>query len=1179
MTIKHKQPRPSGISDRAPLLSGMSLRVLSLAIAAALAAPLAHAEETVCARVKIEIKQELTLERQGFEAEMKINNATDASVIENVAVAVKVTEEDGTPVAVTGDPNDLGARFFLRLSDKQNISDVDGTGTVNPQTSAIIDWQLIPAPGAAGTSPLGKKYLVGATLTYTYAGERTVLEVSPDVITVKPLPLLTLDYFLPRDVWADDPLTPEIEATEPFTLGVRVKNTGHADAKSLKIDSAQPKIVENNQGLLINFLLTGSYVDDAPARNSLLLDFGDLPADTAKMGRWNMETTLAGQFVEFTAQFTHGDELGGALTSLMQAVNTHTLIHDVRADLPGRDTVRDFLAQDGDTVRLYESDSADSDVTDRSATASLAAGTDARYRLSLPATQGFVYVKLPDPFQGQKVLGNVVRSDAKKLAAENVWLSKTRNQETKQWQYWVNVFDANTPGQYDAQFQDPASIPQPPVLQFIPDRTAQETQQVSFLVEASSANGQPPTLSAAPLPEGATLTPQAGDPAAPGLARAIFDWTPPHGLVGDYPITFTAAANGLSATRTAKITVQTATLGQTPPEANSDRATTRQAVGVTLAILANDSLGIGAANFDLASLDLDPSTPAPDATRTLPGIGSFTVNPAGTVHFEPLPSFTGVGTITYRIKDDLGQASNPANLTVTVTGPGNPTGVYITDQPAANPDEATTQPGAIATLDAKLNDVAGAGATLDAATLDLDPGTDGLQTTRTTPAGVWHGNGDGTVSFTPATGFGGVASTPYAIADNAGKTAESTLAVTVVGGTAALAQNDSAATDPATPVTLSVLNNDSASVGAQRVPYALDLDPTTPDQVDTTLTTAEGVWTTQPQGTVSFAPSADYRGSGRPYTGSVTLPYAMTDSLGLSATAEITIAVNPSQDQGAPQAVDDSADTPFQIPVTLTPIANDTASSGAVLNPATLDLDPATAALEQSQATADGTWRIESGQTVSFAPAASFAGPSTLTYRVRDSLGHYADGKLTVTVAGPNGLTLSGVVFHDLNRDQIQDTSEPGTHAGGLHVTALKNGQAVASTPVNPDGGYSLPVAANTAYTLVLSTTANGAVPDLPTGWSHTGETTQGTPDATADGRLNANVGVINLTEQSFGVVGADPVAHDDTATTPHGEAVTVDVLANDTRGVGGTGFDPATLDPTRHPRHRGRPGGTQRQR
>jgi protocatechuate 3,4-dioxygenase beta subunit len=65
----------------------------------------AHAQDTVCARVKIEIKQKLTLERQAFDAEMKINNTTDTGVIEDVSVVMKVTDENGTPVEVSDDPN------------------------------------------------------------------------------------------------------------------------------------------------------------------------------------------------------------------------------------------------------------------------------------------------------------------------------------------------------------------------------------------------------------------------------------------------------------------------------------------------------------------------------------------------------------------------------------------------------------------------------------------------------------------------------------------------------------------------------------------------------------------------------------------------------------------------------------------------------------------------------------------------------------------------------------------------------------------------------------------------------------------------------------------------------------------------------------------------------------------
>lgn len=520
----------------------------------------AGAQETVCARVKIEIKQELTLERQAFDAEMKINNTTDTGVIENVSVVVKITDENGTPVVATDNPNDLSAKFYVRISNKENISAVDGTGTVNPKTTSTINWLIIPAPGSAGTSPLGKKYLVGATLKYKFGGEETVLEVSPDVITVKPLPLLTLDYFLTQDVLADDPLTAEIEPVEPFTLGVRVKNNGQAIAKNLKIDSAQPKIIENNQGLLINFILTGSYVNDAPAQNTLLVDFADIAPGTSKMGRWIMETTLAGKFTEFTAKFTHADELGGALTSILQATNAHFLIRDVRVDLPGRDYIRDFLAKDGDIIRIYESDGPDTEVTDRSAVATLTAGVNANgnasYRLNFPVTAGFAYVKLPDPFNGTKALGQIVRSDAKQLLMENVWLSKTRNEQTKQWQHWVNFFDVNTTGIYDSEFQAPPATARPPVVQFIPDRVVKETKQVSFLVEASSPDGKPVTLSATPLPAGATFTAQAIDPQAPTVMRAIFDWTPAKGMAGNYLINYTVTDGTLSASKSASIKVE-----------------------------------------------------------------------------------------------------------------------------------------------------------------------------------------------------------------------------------------------------------------------------------------------------------------------------------------------------------------------------------------------------------------------------------------------------------------------------------------------------------------------------------------------------------------------------------------------------------------------------------------------
>lgn len=612
----------------------------------------AIAQESICARVKIEIKQELTLERQAFDAEMRIFNTTDAGVIEDVSVVVKVTDEQGTPVPVSDNPDDLSARFFVRLSSVKDIGNVSGTGAVAARTTGIANWLLIPAPASSGNTPAGKKYLVGATLKYRYLGEDTTLELAPDVITVKPLPLLTLDYFLPTDVWADDPLTPEIEAIEPFTLGVRVRNSGVATAKGLKIDSAQPKIVENNQGLLIGFSLTGSTIDDAPAQNTLLIDFGDIAAGRNRMGRWTMQTTLAGKFVEFSARYTHSDELGGALTSLLQAANTHTLLRDVRVDLPGRDSVRDFLAQDIDAIRVYESDTSDSIVTDRSAvavfTAVSAVGDIARYSLSFPPTAGFVFVKLTDPFGGSKQAGPILRSDGKVLPPENVWFSKTRDAVTKQWSYFVNFFDVNTTGLYTAEFQPPPAGARAPVLQFIPDRNVVEGRNISFIVEASSPDNKPVTIGASPLPAGASFTRQSS-PSQAVPATYVFDWTPSVGQAGTYPIAYTATDGVLSTTLSARIRVDVLGTPQGPgtpeitaPLSGAQVATLRPTLAAQAATASGDPTT--QLQFELyadeALTRLVASalvTKAPD----LPGGGGTVPQPTAWQVPEPLADNTG----------------------------------------------------------------------------------------------------------------------------------------------------------------------------------------------------------------------------------------------------------------------------------------------------------------------------------------------------------------------------------------------------------------------------------------------------------------------------------------------------------------------------------------------------------
>lgn len=504
------------------------------------------ADDSLCARVKIEIRQELTLERQAFDAHMRINNGLSHITLQDIDVDVTFADEEGNTVLASYDPDNTEALFFIRLDSMENIGDVEGNGTVQPSTSADIHWLIIPAPGASNGLEQGTLYYVGATLTYTIGGEEHVTEVSPDYIFVKPMPELTLNYFLPTDVYGDDAFTPGIEPPIPFSLGVRVSNNGAGVAREVKIDSAQPEIVENELGLLISFVIEGSEVNGEEATDSLLVEFGDIEPNTSGVARWIMTCSLSGKFIEFNAEFSHSDELGGELTSLIESVNTHFLVRDVLVDVSGRDSIRDFLAKDGGVYRVYESDSVDTEVLDQSASSSLS-GSGNEYTLSTPVTAGFMYVQLPDPHSGEKELSAVVRPDGKNIKEANAWLSKTRN-EDHSWQHFVNLFDANTTDSYTFIFGDIIVDNEPPVLQFIPDRQGIEEQQLSFIVEASDPDGTIPTLSATPLPDGAEFTDQ-------GNGVGIFDWTPAIGQAGEYKLIFTASDGELEDSQFVKLTI------------------------------------------------------------------------------------------------------------------------------------------------------------------------------------------------------------------------------------------------------------------------------------------------------------------------------------------------------------------------------------------------------------------------------------------------------------------------------------------------------------------------------------------------------------------------------------------------------------------------------------------------
>ena len=510
-----------------------------------------HAQESVCARVKMEVLQEVTLERQAFYAHLRIGNGLDRLALESVQVDVVFQDAGGVMVRASSDPSDTSARFFIRLDSLDNIDRVDGRGVVSPRTTADIHWLIIPAPGASLGAPQGTLYAVGATLSYTLGGERHTTHVVPDTIHVKPMPELALDYFLPARVTADDPFTPESEPQVPFSLGVRVTNNGTGWARRLAIDSAQPRIVDNAQGLPVRFTILGSDINGSPVRPDLRVDFGDIAPGASATARWVMTCPISGRFVDFKADFSHSDALGGALTSLMTSVETHLLVRDVRVDLPGRDGVLDFLARDGGVLRVYESDGVDTVAADLSASAALGplehSGSLATTSLTLPETQGFMAVELDDPTGGAMALKDIVRSDGKRIRPQNRWTAAERLPSGGMRRI-LGLFDVQSTGSYRVTFEAPDGGPRPPVLEAVPDLAGVEGEVLAFTVSATDADGTVPALSAGPLPATATFHDL-------GNGQGTFSWTPAPGQAGRYELVFTASDGVLKATRRAVLTV------------------------------------------------------------------------------------------------------------------------------------------------------------------------------------------------------------------------------------------------------------------------------------------------------------------------------------------------------------------------------------------------------------------------------------------------------------------------------------------------------------------------------------------------------------------------------------------------------------------------------------------------
>ena len=543
-----------------------------------------------------------------------------------------------------------------------------------------------------------------------------------------------------------------------------------------------------------------------------------------------------------------------------------------------------------------------------------------------------------------------------------------------------------------------------------------------------------------------------------------------------------------------------------PPTANPDNATTPFRTPVTINVLTNDVAGTNP--FVLSSLALVPGT-LPPASE-----GVFTVNNnTGQITFTPSATFSGTSTVQYKICDQLNLCSN-ALVTVVVSPPVGPTAVA---------DNASTPYNTPLTLNVLSNDQAGS--------TPLVPSSVTLVAGTTPPAsqGVFSVNSStGQITFTPAVGFSGSSTVQYQVCDEVGLCSQALVTVTVGNATGPTAVNDHATTPFNTPVTLNILANDIAG-NSSLVPSSVVF------MAGTIPPASQGVFTVNNAGQVTFTPANGFSGTS-------TVEYKVCDEINLCSQAVITVVVgNPT----GPTANNDQANTPYNTPVTVNVLANDTPGDSPLV-PSSVQLVAGT-----TPPPSTGVFSVDpvTGH-ITFTPAQGFSGPATVTYMVCDQLNICAQATLTVVVGSATGPTAN-------NDNASTDYGTPVT------IDVLAN-DVPGSTPIVP-----------TTLTLVAGTTPPASQGVFTVNGS-TGSITF-TPASGFTGTSTVKYQICdqnNLCDDAVVtvVVGAPsgPTAIDDFATTLANNPITINVVANDLQGseplipttvtlISGTGPNPTT--------------------
>ena len=520
-------------------------------------------------------------------------------------------------------------------------------------------------------------------------------------------------------------------------------------------------------------------------------------------------------------------------------------------------------------------------------------------------------------------------------------------------------------------------------------------------------------------------------------------------------------------------------------------------------------------------------------TKTVEGVGTYTVAADGTVTFVPEKSFTGKAPAVTVVREDKNGTKASAAYTPTVT-PVTPT---------ATPAESTGPQGLVQTGTVTFTE-GDPVAPIDKDTITLldENGQPAASVEAKSPAGDVIGTftvdkETGVVTFTPTdkSYSGDVVPVKVQAADANGTTVETTYTpkITPVVPTSedATSTDIQGATQTGKP---------TFTEGNPNVPIDEDTPATFEDGSTTKTVDGEGTYTVSPDGTVTFVPEKSFTGTGSGVT------VKRVDKNGTEITAKYTPTVTP-----VTPTAEDSTSTGKQGQTQTGKPKFTEGNSRVPMNddvPATFDDGSTTKTVDGV-----GTYTVAADGTVTFVPEKSFTGEAPAVTVVREDMnGTKASAKYTPTVTpviptatpaestGPQGLVQTGTVTFTegdevapINKDSITLLDENGQQAASVEAkspagdvigtfTVDKETGVVTFTPTDKSySGDVVPVkvqAADTNGTTVETTYTPKITPVVPTSEDATstdiqGQTQSGKPTFTEG---NPNVPIDEDTPATF---------------------------------------------------------------